>query len=225
MVSGDSWRFWQQPQRIKEVEPSSRESLTSMLPCDSLSDFGAGRKRMIPSAILERYAKSLADIAFEENLEEKVTEDLKTYNEIFRTVPDILEIFHSPAVPRETKGNLLGELMAQHPVNPITRNFLRILLQHNRIRYFQQILDAFLRSVNERKGIVSARVTAAEPMSQQEVASLESRLSGMTGKHVNIELKTDASLLGGIVIQMGSTVFDGSIRTQLADIKRRLAET
>jgi F-type H+-transporting ATPase subunit delta len=184
-----------------------------------------GRKSVIPSAVLGRYARSLADIVFEKNLEEKVTEDLKTYSEIFRAVPDILEVFHSPAVPREAKEKLLGELMAQYPVNPITSNFLRILLEHNRIRYFQEIRDGFLRSVNERKGVVSARVTAAAPLSEQELKSLGDRLAGIVGKLVNIELQTDASLLGGMVVQIGSTVFDGSIRTQLADMRRRLAET
>ena len=180
---------------------------------------------MIPSAILGRYARSLADIVFEENLEGKATEDLKTYNEIFLAVPDLLEAFDSPAVPREAKEKLLGELMQRYPVNPITSNFLRILLQHNRIRYFKQILDSFLKFVNERKGIVSAQVTAAAPPSQEELKRLEQKLAAITGRLVNIELRTDADLLGGIVVQIGSTIFDGSIRTQLADMRRRLSET
>ncbi len=180
---------------------------------------------MIPSAVLGRYARSLADIAFELNLEEKVTEDLKTYNEIFSAVPDLLDTFHSPAIPREAKEKLLDELIRQYPVNRITSNFLRILLQHNRIRYFHQILESFLKSVNERRGIISARVTAAAPLSREELKNLEQKLAGITGKLVNIELQTDADLLGGVVVQIGSTIFDGSIRTQLNDMKRRLSET
>jgi F-type H+-transporting ATPase subunit delta len=180
---------------------------------------------LIPSAILGRYARSLAEIVFEENLEQRVTEDLKTYNEIFRAVPDLLEAFHSPAIPRETKEKLLAEVMTLHPVNPITSNFLRILLQNNRIRFFQQILDSYVKSVNENKGIVSARVTAAAPLSPRALKSLENKLAGITGKLVNIELQTDASLLGGVVVQVGSTIFDGSIRTQLSEMRRRLSET
>jgi len=180
---------------------------------------------VISSAILGRYAKSLAEIVFEENIDEKVTEDLNTYSEIFRAVPDLLEALDSPAIPREAKEKLLGELMARYPVHPISSNFLRILLQNNRIRYFQEILDSFLKSVNEQKGIVSAQVTAAAPLSEQELKSLEDRLAEVTGKLVNVELQTDESLLGGIVVQMESTHYDGSIRTQLADMKRRLAET
>ena len=180
---------------------------------------------MIPSAILGRYARSLAEIVFEENLEQAVTEDLKNYDEIFRAVPDVLEVFHTPAIPREAKERLLAELMARYPVNRITSNFLRILLQHNRIRYFSQILDGYLKSVNEHKGIITARVTAAGPLSQPALKSLEVKLTGITGKVTNIELQTDASLLGGVVVQIGSTIFDGSIRTQLAEMGRRLAET
>ena len=180
---------------------------------------------MIPSAILGRYAKSLADVAFEESLEQEITGDLRTYDEIFRLVPDLLDTFHSPAIPREAKDKLLMELMTQYPVHPISSNFLRILLQHNRILYFPQILQSYLEAVNERKGIVSATVSTASPLSQQEQKSLEEKLANLTGKLVNIELKTDPGLLGGIVVQMGSTIFDGSIRTQLETVKRRLSET
>ena len=179
---------------------------------------------MIPSAVLGRYAKSLADVAFEEKIEQEVTGNLETYDQIFQAVPDILEVFHSPAIPQETKRKLLAELMVRHPVHPITSNFLRVLLQHHRILYFPQILKSYLKAVSERKGIVSATVSTASPLSQPELESLAGKLAGITGKSVNIELKTDASLLGGIVVQVGSTVFDGSIRARLNSVKHRLLE-
>jgi F-type H+-transporting ATPase subunit delta len=177
------------------------------------------------SAVLGRYSKSLADVVFEENIEERVTEDLKTYSEIFRAVPDVLDVLRSPAVRRETKDNLLSELMARYPVHAMTSNFLRILLQHNRMGHFQQILDGFLREISERKGIVSARVMAAMPLSPDELKNLEARLVGITGKVVNMELQTDPGILGGMVVQIGNTIYDGSVRTQLAEMKKRLTET
>jgi F-type H+-transporting ATPase subunit delta len=180
---------------------------------------------VISSAILGKYAGSLAEIVFEEKIEETVSEDLKIYSEIFRAVPDLLETLDSPALPREAKEKLLDELIARYPVNPITGNFLRVLLQNNRIRHFQEILNAFIKSVNERKGVVSALVTAAAPLSPQEVKSIENRLAGIMGKSVNLELRTDAGLLGGIVVQIGSTSFDGSVRTRLAEMRKRLAES
>lgn len=179
---------------------------------------------MILSAILGRYARSLTDIVFEEDVEPDVTGDLKTYSEIFRAVPDLLDAFHTPAVPRDAKEKLLGAVMAKYPVHRVSSNFLRVLLRHNRIRYFQQIFESYLKSVNERKGILSARVTAAVPLSQPEVARLGEKLAGITGKRVSMELQTDSNLMGGVVVQVGSTVYDGSIRTQLAEMRRRLAE-
>jgi F-type H+-transporting ATPase subunit delta len=179
---------------------------------------------VIPSAILGRYARSLADVVYEKDLEPDVTRDLKTYSEIFQAVPDLLETFHTPAVPRDVKEKLLGEVMVQYPLHVITSNFLRILLRHNRIRFFQQIFEGYLKSVNERKGILSARVTTVQPLSQQEIERLGKSLAEITGKQVNMELQTDADLLGGVIVQVGSTVYDGSIRTQLAEMRRRLAE-
>ena len=179
---------------------------------------------MIPSAILGRYARSLADVVFEKNLEPDVAGDLRTYAEIFGAVPDLLEVFHTPAIPRDAKERLLNELMARYPVNLITSNFLRILLRHNRMRYFSQILESYLKMTNERKGILSARVTAAAPLSQQEIGRLVERLAGITGKLVDIETRTDADLLGGVVVQLGSTVYDGSIRSRLAEMRRRLSK-
>jgi F-type H+-transporting ATPase subunit delta len=180
---------------------------------------------VIPSAILGRYSQSLAEVASEEKLEQAVSEDLKTFSEIFRAVPDLLGVFHAPGIPREAKEKLLAELMAKYPVSLITSNFLRILLQHHRILYFQLIAEGYSRSVNERKGIVSARVTAAAPVSPENLRALEAKLAEVTGKLVQIEARTDAGLLGGVVVQIGSTIFDGSIRTQLAEMRRRLTES
>ena len=180
---------------------------------------------MIPSAILGRYAKSLAEVVFEKDQEKTVTEDLGTYSEIFRVEPDLLDVFDSPEVPHEAKGKLLDGLMSLYPASPIACNFLRILLQKNRIRYFQNIYESYLNSVNERKGIVSAKVSTAIALTPGELNNLGERLSGLTGNMVNIEPQTDANLLGGIVVQIGGTIFDGSIRTRLTEMKRQLSET
>ena len=179
---------------------------------------------MISSAILGRYARSLAEVVFEKNLEQAVTEDLKTYSEVFRAVPDLLQVFDSPGIPREAKEKLLESLIELHPTNSITHNFLKVLLRQNRIRYFQPIYESYLESVNERKGIVSAKVSTAMPLDSPDLKVLGERLSSVTGKQVNMEPQTDADLLGGIVVQIGDSIYDGSIRTKLAEMRRKLAE-
>jgi F-type H+-transporting ATPase subunit delta len=100
-----------------------------------------------------------------------------------------------------------------------------VLLDHNRIRYFHEIFDYYVRTINERKGVVAAQVTAAAPLSEQDQASLRATLAGATRRTVVLDMATNPDLLGGLVVQIGSTVYDGSIRTQLAEMQRRLRES
>jgi F-type H+-transporting ATPase subunit delta len=177
---------------------------------------------MISSAILDRYAQSLADVAAQTNEQDAIGKDLELYKDIFIAVPDILEAFHSPSVPRESKEKTLSELLAAYPVRQTTDNFLRVLLKHNRIRYFRQIHDSYCAILSRRKGIVDAKVTVAASLRPQDLDSLKERLHKATGKTVTLDVQQDPDLLGGIVVQMGSTVYDGSVRTKLAEIKRQL---
>ncbi len=180
---------------------------------------------MTSPAVLGRYANALADVVWEANLEPVVTVDLQTYAEIFRTVPDLLEALHAPSLPRDAKEKLLAEIMERYPVNRVTSNFLRVLLRRGRIRFFQTVFESYLRLMRERKGIRTATVTAARPLSPQEVERLGAKLAEMAGGQVTMEFRTDADLLGGVIVQMGSTVYDGSVRSRLAELRRRLAET
>jgi F-type H+-transporting ATPase subunit delta len=178
---------------------------------------------MISSAVFARYARALADVALETGQDGQVLRDLETYAEIFKAVPDLLPAFDSPAVPREAKEKLLSELFVRYPVCRITANFLRVLLGHHRLRYFLEICERYIRIVNERKGIVFARVRSAAPLSDRDLAVLRESLSRATGKSIAVELRTEPELLGGLIVQIGSIVYDGSIRTQLDEMKRCLA--
>ena len=179
---------------------------------------------MISSAVFARYARSLADVAFDSGQESPVTADLKTYMEIFKAVPDLLEVFDSPAVRREAKEKLLSNLIGRYPVTKIAGNFLLTLLRNSRIRYFPEIFENYLKLVNSRKDIISAQVTVAAPLSEMEIQSLRQSLAQAASRTVTLDVRTDADLLGGLVVQIGSTVYDGSIRTQLREMKRRLAD-
>ncbi len=179
---------------------------------------------MISSAVFNRYARSLADVAVEQKQEAAVTADLTTWRDIFKAVPDILTALDSPAVTREAKESLLSAILLKYPVSRISSNFLKLLVDHHRIRHFEEIYAAYVRSVNERKGVVAARVTASHDLSQQQLSQLRASLSDAIGKTVTLDVRTDAGLLGGLIVQIGSTVYDGSIRSQLEEVRRRLAE-
>jgi F-type H+-transporting ATPase subunit delta len=176
-------------------------------------------------AILGRYARSLAEVAFEQNIEDKVVEDLRMFSEIFSTSPDVCMAFDYPAMSREEKEKLLDALLEKYPVTPTVSNFLRVLLERNRMRSFQNILGIFIGLVNKRKGIVPAKIVAATPLDRDEIGRIEKRLGKITGKTVIAEaVETDENLLGGMVVSVGNTIYDGSVRTQLGEMKRRLTE-
>ncbi len=178
---------------------------------------------MISSAVFARYGRALADVVLAQGEEEPVLRDMLTYREIFRQVPALLEALDNPAVQRETKERVLAELMARYPVCHTVDNFLRTLLEHHRIRYFAEILDSYLKTMNERKGIVAARVTTAAPLAEKDRATLSKSLARVTGNKITLSVETDPALLAGVIVQIGSTVYDGSIRAQLEEMRRRLA--
>jgi len=180
---------------------------------------------MISTVVYARYARSLVDVVTEEGIEAEVSRDLQVYLDIFSAVPDLLSAFDNPAVPRDAKERVLSELVARYPVNGHTENFLRVLLANNRIRHFSEIVEYYGKALNDKKGILAARVTAASKLSEKEASLLAERLSSALGSKITMSLATDPELLGGLVVQIGSTVYDGSIRKQLSEVKQRLMDS
>jgi F-type H+-transporting ATPase subunit delta len=178
---------------------------------------------VISSAIFARYGRALADVVLAHGEDAVVFKDLDQYREIFRLVPALLAALDSPAVQREAKERVLSGLLARYPACPTVGNFLRTLLDHHRIRYFAEICDSYIKTMNERKGLVAARVTSAVPMGEKDLAILRQSLGKATGNTVTLSVDTDPALLAGVVVQIGSTVYDGSIRAQLEEMRRRLA--
>ncbi len=179
---------------------------------------------MISSAVFSRYARSLADVVLEQKAAPEVARDLDLYREVFLAVPDLLETFHNPAIPGEVKQKILSELLTRYPVSRITENFLRVLLDHNRLRFFHEIFDLYSKTFNERTGIVTAIVTSAASLSEREQVELRESLARATGRSVILDVRTDKELLGGLVVQVGSTIYDGSVLRQLEEMRQRLTE-
>ena len=178
---------------------------------------------MISVAILGKYARSLAEVSFEQNIEDRVTEDLRMFAGIFSEYPDVCKVFDSPAIPRDEKKKLLDAFLTEYPMTQTSSNFLRVLLERNRMRWFRSIFDIFLELVNKRKGIVSAKIITASPLDRNDIGRIEKRLGEITGKTVvTSAVVTDENLLGGMVVSVGNTVYDGSVRTRLEEMKRRL---
>jgi F-type H+-transporting ATPase subunit delta len=135
----------------------------------------------------------------------------------------LLEAFTNPTVPYEQKAKVLNELITRTKARPTTANFLRILLKNQRLAEIAQVNAKLAQVLDERAGVVSAQVTSARPVADSIKTALEEKLQLITGKRIRLSFQTDETLLGGIVTRIGSTIYDGSVRTQLQRLGEELA--
>jgi F-type H+-transporting ATPase subunit delta len=133
-------------------------------------------------------------------------------------------VFASPALSHREKSSVLESLIERTQPGKVTANLLRTLLKNYRLHYLDVVHEQFRREINRRRGVVPAEVTTAGLVAPEDRQALARRLEEMTGNRVEIEFRTDPSLIGGAVARIGSVVYDGSIRTQLQTVRQRLKQ-
>jgi F-type H+-transporting ATPase subunit delta len=175
-------------------------------------------------AIARRYADALADVAIARNQVEQTDGEVRTFAEMVRESRELHDLFASPIVSQTDKARVLDVLIARTRPSQTTANLLRTMLNHQRLHHIDAVYEQFRREINERKGTVLAEVTTALPVGPDERQRLSRELMSMTGMQVQFEFKTDPALIGGVVTRIGSVIYDGSVRTQLQEIKHRLKE-
>jgi F-type H+-transporting ATPase subunit delta len=177
---------------------------------------------MTGTTIANRYARALADVIVERNETNDVTKDLNGFERMMSENPQLRDVFASPVIATERKRAVLDELLALAGLRQTSSNFLRLLLENSRLHDLDQMLKALSRELDARMNVVSAEVTTAREISQQEKAALQSQLKAATGKEVRAQFRTDPAIIGGVVTRIGSMIYDGSIKNQLAQMKREL---
>lgn len=175
---------------------------------------------MSAETIARRYAAALAD-AVGENAE-TVKDELAAWKALIIDNAELASVFGNPAIPSTQKENIVNELVARTKPSATTANFVRVLLQNGRIMNIGDISSRFEAEIAERSGNISAKVTTARGLSPEQTAELKANLEKLTGKTVALELNTDPELLGGVVAQVGSTIYDNSVRTQLENLRKQI---
>ena len=178
------------------------------------------------AAIASRYARALVEVVIEQKIDAAVA--VQQVQEMVTAVAgsnDLRMVWESPAVPAEQKRALL-DAMAGHSgtLRPI-RNFFAILIDHGRIPMLAQIARQFETELNNQLGFVEADITSSRKLSPEEMQGLESQVERMTGKKVRARYGTNSELLGGAMVRVGSTIYDGSVRGQLQKLKEQLANS
>ena len=177
------------------------------------------------SAITSRYARAFVDVVADKHLDtEKTVTELRSIAATARSSVELQRVWESPAIPAEQKRALLDALVARAGVSRPVRNFLAVLIDHRRIMLLEQVVKDFERELNQRLGFAEADVSSARELSDGERRTLELQVEKLTGKKVRARYTRDKSLLGGAVVRLGSTIYDGSVKGQLERIRKELAE-
>jgi len=173
-------------------------------------------------AVARRYAVALADVVTSRGEAQEVREELAAWDALLRSNTHLLEVFRHPTIPYEQKRGVLDELIRRTRPRPTTANFLRVLLQNHRLAELSEVSTQFAQELDRRAGVVTAQVTTARPLPADAQEALRRRLGELTGSNVRLQFEVDDELIGGVVTRIGSTLYDGSVRGQLQQIRQRM---
>lgn len=174
-------------------------------------------------ALAQRYARALVDVGLQQGQAQAIGRELDVFAQVVAGSPALRSVLANPAIGRDKKQAILARLAAQLGVGKAIRNFLMILVDNRRAQLLPQIREAYQQQLNLRMGIAEAEITSARELTADEKARLNAALAKMTGKRVEAQYRQDAGLIGGALVRMGSTIYNGSVRDQLKRMREKLA--
>ena len=175
------------------------------------------------SVAASRYAKALLDV-LDPGKAEGGREQLLRFMSTLSKQTDARVFLENPTVSTEHRRSLLNKIGDQLALDTQIRNFLGLLIDRNRLDLLEEIVSTYEALLDERVGIVRARVTSALELDPKQREQVAAKLQALTGKQVRMEVSVDPSLIGGLVAQVGSTIYDGSIRQQLQAFRNNLTQ-
>jgi F-type H+-transporting ATPase subunit delta len=177
---------------------------------------------MSNETVTRRYANALADVVLLSGETDKIKSELQLWQQIFGGNENLANVFENPAITHIDKKKVLDDLIGKAKPSMATANFLRVLNENGRLSELSAINDRFASVLEERSGVVSATITAARDLPEDERAAFRSNLEKLTGKRVEISYELDPDIIGGVITRIGSTVYDGSVRTRLENLKEQM---
>ncbi len=179
---------------------------------------------MSSSNIAKRYARAFFDIAREDGLYEKYYNELTLFSSIVKENKDLQELLLNPVFDQAEKRAVVDSLLAKIDISNITANFLKLLVDKRRIGILPDIESCYRKFMDDALRKIRVDVKTAFPLSPEVAKMLQKRMEEITGRKVEMAVSEDTSLLGGIVVGVGDTMYDGSVRTQLHNIRNLLGE-
>ena len=180
------------------------------------------------ASVVGIYARAFADVVMKTSSRldpAGALQELRTIEALLEESDQLRRVLENPSIPGDTKRAVLDAITKRLGATRQVRNFMAVLTDHRRLPLFSEILKQLEQELNDRQGFAEAKVSTARPLSDAEKQMLEAEITRLTGKKVRARYGQDASLLGGAVVQVGSTIYDGSVEGQLNRIREQLVET
>jgi F-type H+-transporting ATPase subunit delta len=173
-----------------------------------------------------RYARALLDVAVKEKSDlQRIEQDLAAFVDLFTQHPTLAKVLLNPAIPVQRKQATVAELIARLGTSPILARLIALLAERDRLVLLPEMLASYRERLLDHQNVVRAEVTTAIPLGPDRTQAIERGLAQLTGRTVTLATKVDAAIIGGVIARIGSTVYDGSITTQLQKMKQRLVES
>jgi len=176
------------------------------------------------ASVTSIYGRALADVVFEKKLDGgKILAELRTLSALLHANPDLRRVWENPAIAAEQKRGVLDAIATREGISQPVRNFVAIVIDHRRMHFFDAIVKQLQQELDVRMGFAEAEVTSFRDLSEAEKRLLEAQLGKLTGKNVRARYSRDAAILGGAIVRVGSTIYDGSVLGQLEKVRDQIA--
>jgi F-type H+-transporting ATPase subunit delta len=170
-----------------------------------------------------RYARAFAEVVELERLDaSEVERQMRDFSETLAGSNELREVLENPSIEMAGKLRVLDGIATRIVMFFQVRNFIAVIVEHHRLGEMEEILAGYRELIDEHAGATEARITSAHPLNTEDRSQLEAQIAKLAGARVRARYAEDATLLGGAVVEIGSTVYDGSLRAQLQQLKQRL---
>ena len=176
------------------------------------------------ASVTNTYARAFADAVFDKGLDaDKALQEAQAVAELVAGNSELRAVWEAPSITAEQKRAVLDAIVARRGISRTVRNFIAVLIDHRRINFLGPIVKQFELELNQRLGFTEAEITSARELDQADRRLIEGRMEKLTGKKVRARYALDESILGGAVVKIGSTIYDGSVSGQLERIRQALS--
>lgn len=182
------------------------------------------KKSSQTAGLADRYATALFELAEDDKALAELENDVGRFATLHDQSDDLRAFIRSPIYTAEEQVRGIGAVLDQAGIGGLTGNFFKVIAQNRRLFAVPAIIAAFRRLLAQKRGEVAAEVTSAEPLSETHVASLKEALKAALGKEVTLDMRVDPSLIGGLIVKVGSRMIDSSLKTKLSSLKLAMKE-